>query len=353
MSLHSKLGSPSILAAILLALSACSDAQEPNEDTDVEGYEDVLEDSNACGGHSALEAIPGEDCDSCDLAPCHWECADSDSVVCQPIHTIPSGFVRIEPGEFKIGSPSSELGRSTDERLLDHTISYYFYLQEHPVTQAQWEDLTGNNPSRYTDCGGGCPVEKVNWWEAAAYANALSSREGLKECYVLSDCQGAIGEGMTCEDVQVDAADGDPAFCEGYRLPTEAEWEYAARAGTDSATYAGELTSIGCDDETLPEIAWFCGNSNNTTAPVSVLLPNDWGLYDMLGNVGEWVWEYYDEYSSHTRHPTGQQSKRDRVFRGGTWEGEALFARAASRQHVNPNTRFYYLGFRLARSAYY
>jgi formylglycine-generating enzyme required for sulfatase activity len=182
------------------------------------------------------------------------------------------------------------------------TISRAFWLQAREVTQGEYSALMGNNPSKFTSCGSSCPVEQVSWEDAVRYANALSSKEGLTPCY---DMSGNF-QGISCS---------------GYRLPTEAEWEYAARAGTTGSRYG----SLGM-------IAWTKDNSNSTTHPVGQLGPNAWGLYDMLGNIWEWTHDWYGSYSGGAeRDPTGASSGSVRVSRGGSWDYEARCARASLR----------------------
>lgn len=256
---------------------------------------------------------------------------------------VPSGFVRIEPGTFTMGSPEDELGRrSSDETQHTVTLTRAFLLQATEVTQGDYEALMGSNPSMFDDCGASCPVEMVSWFDAIDYANALSSAEGLPRCYEWYDWTGAEILADTVYD------------CVGYRLPTEAEWEYAARAGTAAATYLGELEGdpYGCDPQpSLDSIAWFCGNSAQSPHPVGSKLPNAWGLYDMLGNVSEWTSDWHGPYSGGGTDPSGSSTGPFRVVRGGDWMQYPSQARAARRGWADPVNMFdNNTGFRLARS---
>ena len=145
------------------------------------------------------------------------------------------------------------------------------YLSQLEITQEQYEDLMGSNPTVFSSCGTDCPVDSVSWYMAAAFANAVSSAAGLDECY---SCSGS-GATPTCTPSM------DVYACEGYRLPTEAEWEGAARCGED-LLYAGSNTIVG-------RVAWYSGNSGGTPQSVGGLDPNGCGLFDMSGNIHEWV----------------------------------------------------------------
>ena len=297
----------------------------------VEGCGDgVVQEGEACDDGNVVD---GDGCDS--------GCASE----------VPDGFVRIEAGTFTMGSPPGELGRDSDETQHEVTLTRDFFMQATEVTQAQWQSLMGNNPSYFDSCGSDCPVELVNWWDAAGYANALSASEGLDECYTLEGCDADFGEVPNCTGVTVNAPGGDVYACEGYRLPTEAEWEYAARGGTTTATYNGDLTETSCGfDAVLDPIGWYCGNDPGGTSPVRGKTPNAYGLYDMLGNVWEWCWDRYESYPGDVTDPSGPLSGSFRVLGGGSWGSDAQLARAAGRFNRGPGFRNRDIGFRLVRT---
>ena len=240
--------------------------------------------------------------------------------VSPPAAVCPAGYVRIEPGTFTMGSPTGEEGREDDESQHSVTITRAYCMKATEVTRGEWQAVMGSNPAWFKMCGPNCPVETVSWDDAVGYANALSRREGLPECYAGSTFAG-LG-------------------CKGYRLPTEAEWEYAARAGTTAATY-GNLDSL----------AWYNENSGYATHPVGQKQPNPWGLYDMLGNVTEWTGDWYGDYPGTVTDPTGPAAGSSRVIRGGSWDSDARGARAAFRSYRMPDFRQVNLGFRLSRTA--
>jgi formylglycine-generating enzyme required for sulfatase activity len=245
-------------------------------------------------------------------------------------------LVPIFAGTFHMGCTPGQTGCGADEEPAHSvTLTHDFWMSVTEVTQKQWQGLMGNNPSYFESCGMDCPVERVNWYDTLAFANALSVAEGLQECFTLAD-----------HSVQVNTRSGSVYDCEGYRLPTEAEWEYAARAGTD-------LLYSGSDD--VDSVAWYDGNSGKTTHPVAKKGANDWDLYDMSGHVMEWVWDWYGSnfYSaSPVTDPQGPNTGDNRVFRGGSWFIFASFSRVADRYYFDPVDRANVLliGFRLART---
>ncbi len=231
-------------------------------------------------------------------------------------------MVHVAGGTFKMGSTGSDA--DDDEKTIrDVTLSDY-YICQHTVTQQQWQRIKGNNPSIFK--GDHLPVENVSWYDCVAYCNALSRYYSLKECYLIN--------GTT-----VSLLNGGKG---GFRLPTEAEWEFAARGGERSHNfkYAGS--------DHLDEVAWHDGNSNNQTHPVCRKKSNELGLYDMSGNVWEWCWDWYDSYpSSPQSNPLGASSGARRVRRGGSWNYDFARCRVSYRNFNAPDERDYYFGMRL------
>jgi len=227
-------------------------------------------------------------------------------------------FVLIPAGSFLMGSPETETGRSSDEIQHEVTISQDLYVQATPVTQGHWQALMGYLPSRLLKTGLDLPLEGVNWNDCQEFIRKLL----------------ALQEGI-------------------YRLPTEAEWEYACRSGSPSALANGDLITLFCDlDPALDEIGWYCGNSNRSLQPVAQKRPNAWGLYDMHGNVAEWCQDWYGSYPETAQtDPAGPVSGPGRVVRGGSWFSSAKKCRCAARFYAPPHSRnrFPISGFRLVR----
>ncbi len=251
--------------------------------------------------------------------------------------TADPGFVLVGPTSFDMGCTQSQQPDCTDdgdETLHAVTLSTTYEIAATEVTQAQFLTAMGDNPASFADCGDDCPVENITWHEAAAYANALSDSAGLDECYV---CH-ASGSAANC------TAPADVTTCTGFRLPTEAEWEGAARCNTDDL-YAGSMTSS--------DVAWTVENSGGTTQTTATLAANGCGLYDMSGNVWEWVEDWYGDYGSDSvTDPVGPDSGSGRVLRGGDWSAVAIDARVSHRVYNDPTRANGNLGFRVARTLY-
>ncbi len=222
-------------------------------------------------------------------------------------------MILIQPGEFSMGSPLTEKGRGSDEVQHRVRITKPFYIGKYEVTQEQWKAVMGDNPSFFK--GAKNPVEKVSW----------------------NDCQNFI------ERLNRIVPGG------GFRLPTEAEWEYAARAGTTTRFYWG-------DDPDYTEIdkyAWYNKNSARRTHPVGTKKPNPWGLYDTSGNVWEYSGYYQKDYPLGLQiDPKGPGSGEERVFRGGSWKSRAWYCRSANRGGLNPDFRSSNFGFRIANPSF-
>jgi formylglycine-generating enzyme required for sulfatase activity len=268
-------------------------------------------------------------------------------------------FNLIPAGTFTMGSPADEPGGPYPDEQPQHevTLTQSFYMQTTEVTQKQWQDVIGNNPATSNN-GDNYPLETVNWFEAAWFANELSTAEGRSECYTLTGCSPIPGNDMECTGVAINSG------CTGYRLPTEAQWEYAARATTTTAwAYAesyddsadpGQVTGGGFNSN-LDSMGWYAFNNTtqyaNGTKPVAKKQSNKWGLYDMAGNVWEWCQDWYDAayYSDPASgtDPQGPATGSIRVFRGGSWIYDARLTRSADRGRYTPGDRYNDLGFRL------
>jgi formylglycine-generating enzyme required for sulfatase activity len=279
-----------------------------------------------------------------------------------------------------MGSGPDERGHQTNEG--DATggphpvvIGRAFCLKATEVTQAEWRDLMGTAPFQHAGCDD-CPAECINWWEAAAFCNALSAREGLEPCYALdgwdgTGCAGvAPGAGTMCNlrsGMQCDGVAAAGVACNGYRLPSEAEWEYATRAGTTTPNYGagGSLADgyLECREPNpaVDAIGWFCGNSGMVSHPAgpadpSPRQPNALGLHDLMGNVLEWTADAY--HGSYAGAPADGSTWEaafgpapSRVVRGGSWLSDAWYLRSAFRTQDPPGWRTGDLGFRPCRTA--
>ena len=225
-------------------------------------------------------------------------------------------FVWIPAGEFRMGSTSRHA--DDDEKPVTRvSLTRGFWPGKYEVTQAQWQAVMGSNPLRFKECGGSCPVERVSWNDVQAFIRKLNGRSGGRR----------------------------------YRLPTEAEWEYAAQGGTTTDTYAGNITKPRGNDPVLNRIAWYVKNSGGRPHPVGRKAPNGFGLHDMLGNVWECVEDWKGDYpGGRVTDPVRPGSGSNWVYRGGGWFFSAGYCRSANRAGDSPGIRNYHLGFRLLRT---
>ncbi|MDR1220464.1 MAG: SUMF1/EgtB/PvdO family nonheme iron enzyme [Treponema sp.] len=258
-----------------------------------------------------------------------------------------AGFVLVPAGTFTMGSPSTEVDRYSDETQHSVTISKPFYIGKYEVTQKEWVEVMGGNPSRFK--GDNLPVENVSWYDAIEYCNKRSAREGLTPAYTIDKTRSDGNNSSGYDNVKWVVTWNRSA--NGYRLPTEAEWELACRAGTTAPFYTGSniTTSHANYDGNYPYNNNAKGVYRQRTWAVGSGTPNPWGLYDMSGNVWEWCWDWYGAYSGTQSDPSGAAAGSDRVRRGGSWSYDARYARSANRNYDTPSYRIGDLGFRLVR----
>lgn len=298
----------------------------------------------ACGGGQSLQSSTGSETSITSTASVSEE--DTSELPEEEMEvSLPEGFLLVTGGEFTMGSPESEAWRSPDETLHSVTISD-FYMSAYEVTQQEYEAVMGENPSYFS--GEDLPVESISWLDAVAYCNARSQQDGLVPAYAID------GTNISWD-----------RSANGYRLPTEAEWEYACRAGTNTPFYTE--TSISAEESNywgdypyMIEDHYFDqgnletkpGVYRQTTVEVNSFSPNAWGFYNMHGNVGEWVWDYYGEYSAELQvDPTGPETGTRRVYRGGGWNDFAKNLRSAYRAAMPQENGNYNIGLRLVRNA--
>jgi len=259
----------------------------------------------------------------------------------QPGSSTDVKMVSIPGGSFLMGSPDDESGRHANEGPQRTVHISSFSMLETEVTERQWEEVMGWNDC-YDSRGDNYPVEFVSWLDCVSFCNRLSEAVGLQKCYSITN--------VTYNGVHISTAD---VICDfesnGFRLPTEAEWEYACRAGSETRFCNGD------SEADLMEVAWYTGNSDSDKQKVGQKDANQFGLYDMHGNVWEWCWDWYynDYYGSRPDpdyDPTGRDEGSDRIQRGGSCYDIIVFCRSAYRSYVSPNNCHRYVGFRVVRS---
>ena len=257
------------------------------------------------------------------------------------------GWCTIPAGCFIMGSPPSEPCRKSNETEHPVTLTRSFQIMSNEVTQEQFTKVMAYNPSYFVACGKTCPADYLSWHMAAAYCNALSAQKGLSQCY---SCAGAKTK-VSCQVGHAYLGKGIYG-CPGFRLPTEAEWEYSLRAGSRTPFYNGKISVCVGKDPTLDKIAWYGSNAGHMPHPVAQKTPNRWGLYDMAGNVSEFVQDWYhgDPGSAAVTDPNEGKTGTQRIFRGGDCSRSPAFTRAAFRLYGTPGTRYSYLGVRCVRS---
>ena len=255
------------------------------------------------------------------------------------VNSLKMKFVLIEPGDFMMGATPDESAREVDHLKHQVTLTRSFYMQTTEVTQGQWKEIMDDNPSYFSSCGSDCPVETVSWNDIQEFIRRINKKEGSDK----------------------------------YRLPTEAEWEYAARAGSTDPFYGDPLVIMEANRApALSDIAWYSGNACSSggswetniyateniegffstrtcgTHKVGKKSPNAWGLYDMLGNTWEWVQDFLGNYPSGlVNDPTGPSIGNEKVIRGGSWNSSAGYCMLYTRGYKEPYTRSNSIGFRL------
>lgn len=309
-----------------LRLDAKNSGDLANEKSDGNVAPDVLADK-------------GNDLKPIDLAP--------NDIAIKDGRILPGAWASISAGNFVMGASAGEACNYDGNTQRQVTLTHSFKIQTTEVTQAQFQSLMGYNPSYFTACGINCPVEEVNWHEATAYCNALSTQAGYDKCF---NCSGS-GTSVSCSP-NTNYSGSALYNCPGYRLPTEAEWEYAYRAGTTTSLY-NNTSVINCTsrDDNANAISWNAYNSQSSTHPVGEKIANNWGLFDMAGNVYEWTngW-FLTNYGTASATDPLEGPDSFHVIRGGDYSSNPTFVLAATRVGYTPAEKNKFLGFRCLKT---
>jgi formylglycine-generating enzyme required for sulfatase activity len=274
----------------------------------------------------------------------------------EPSTSVDYPMVKVPVGTFTMGSPASEAGRDDDEQQHKVTLTRSYLMGKTEVTQALWQSVMGTRPTmkEYKGAsllGDQLPMYGVSWCEAVEFANRLSSREGLSAAYQgVDQCESSEGKSVVWDRTSA-----------GYRLPTEAEWEFAARGGVGGPYAGGATAEEACAVGNVltpssrakygvPWDSFACEDGHLGPSPVGSYRANGYGLHDLTGNVWEWCWDWYGPYGGASTDPVGAQSGPFRVYRGGSWLFGPRYARVANRYSDTPGTRNDPLGFRLVRT---
>ncbi|MCZ7583112.1 MAG: formylglycine-generating enzyme family protein [Deltaproteobacteria bacterium] len=299
------------------------DAVDDDADDDTAGDDDDVDDDTG-DDDTADDDTADDDDDDTGPPP---QCPDVEPLVFEPAMEL------VSSGTFLMGSPESEQyvypdfgGPGDPAWEVQHqvTLTRDFYVAKHEVTQSLWLGLMGEFPPGQWDCDNDFPIGTVSWNRAVDFCNALSEQYGYDTCYTRD------GEGVVTWDWE----------CDGFRLPTEAEWEYAARGGTTTAYYGGDVTDWNCAEDNLTDIAWYCGTSEFDINKVGTKDANAYGLHDMLGSVWEWTWDGIDDETDvpyqfdeePVLDPTGPGGTVAHMYRGGSMFASAADCRAAYRR---------------------
>ena len=253
-----------------------------------------------------------------------------------------SPTIRLSGGSFVMGCTPGDTQCENDERPIRTVTLSVFEIGDAEVTQALWQSVMGSNPS-YFDCPP-CPVEQVSWFDAVVFCNRLSELNGFTPAYYADGgFTQVFGKNGSTWSLPNNGIVFWNVSANGYRLPTEAEWEFAARGGNSNLIYSGS--------NDINSVAWYAYNSGGATKPIKGKQPNGFNLFDLSGNVQEWCWDYYGTYpASSELNPSGSISGFSRVKRVGSWGDIPFFGRNSSRAQEAPIARHYALGFRLART---